>query len=146
MKITICSSLDFTDAIKEIADSLTSMGHKVIIPMTSRMILNNQVRYDQIIQEKKNGEIVKRIVAQDTIRYYYNKIKESDAIIVLNLEKNDTVGYIGGSVFLEMGFAHVLGKKIFLLNPIPEMNYKDEIKAMQPKILNGDISAFNSLE
>jgi hypothetical protein len=146
MKITICSSLDFTSAIKEIADSLISMGHEVVIPMTSEMILNNQVGFDQVMREKESGEITKRIIEQDTIRYYYKKIQESDAILVLNYRKKGVSDYIGGSVFLEMGFAHALGKKIFLLNPIPEMLYKDEIKAMQLMILKGDLSIFKSYE
>ncbi|MBT4597707.1 hypothetical protein HOC76_01665, partial [bacterium] len=47
--------------------------------------------------------------------------------------------YIGGNTFLEMGFAHVLGKKIFLLNGIPDISYKAEIIAMQPKCLKGDL-------
>ena len=34
-----------------------------------------------------------------------------------------------------MGFAHVLNKKIYLLNNIPEMSYSDEIRAMQPIVL-----------
>jgi predicted RNA-binding protein with PUA domain len=62
-----------------------------------------------------------------------------DAILILNLEKNGIKGYIGGNTFLEMGFAHVLNKKIFLLNPISEMGYEDEIVAMKPVILNGDL-------
>jgi predicted RNA-binding protein with PUA domain len=63
-----------------------------------------------------------------------------DAILILNLEKNNIKGYIGGNTFLEMGFAHVLNKKIFLLNEIPEMGYKDEIVAMKPVILEGDLN------
>ncbi len=39
-----------------------------------------------------------------------------------------------------MGFAHVLDRKIFLLNDIPDISYTDEIRAMKPIILNGDIS------
>lgn len=39
-----------------------------------------------------------------------------------------------------MAFAHVLNKKIFLLNPIPQINYSDEIEAMNPIILNHDLS------
>jgi predicted RNA-binding protein with PUA domain len=42
-----------------------------------------------------------------------------------------------------MGFAYVLGKKIFLVNPIPDLNYKDEIKAMNPIVLNGNIKLIN---
>ena len=37
-----------------------------------------------------------------------------------------------------MAFAHVLGKKIYLCNPIPEMSYTDEIVALQPVIIDGD--------
>ncbi len=39
-----------------------------------------------------------------------------------------------------MAFAHVLNKKIFLLNDISAMIYTDEIEAMQPVVLNGDFS------
>ncbi|PIQ72596.1 hypothetical protein COV86_01990, partial [Candidatus Roizmanbacteria bacterium CG11_big_fil_rev_8_21_14_0_20_35_14] len=41
--------------------------------------------------------------------------------------------------FLEMGFAHVLHKKIYLLHPIPEMGYTTEIIAMQPILLEGKL-------
>jgi len=42
---------------------------------------------------------------------------------------------------MEIGFAHVNDKKIFLLNPIPEqVSYLDEIKAMVDVILEGDLS------
>ena len=39
-----------------------------------------------------------------------------------------------------MGFAHVLNKKIFLFNDIPDMFYKDEIKAMNPIIIDRDLT------
>jgi predicted RNA-binding protein with PUA domain len=59
--------------------------------------------------------------------------------LVVNEDLNNVEGYIGGNTFLEMGFAHVLNKKIFLLNPIPEMGYEDEIVAMKPVVLNNDL-------
>lgn len=42
-----------------------------------------------------------------------------------------------------MGFAYVLDKKLFLLNDIPKVNYKDEIVALKPIILNGNIELIN---
>ena len=49
--------------------------------------------------------------------------------------------YIGGNTFLELGFAYVLNKKIFLYNPIPDIHFFDtEIKAMKPTIINGDLN------
>jgi predicted RNA-binding protein with PUA domain len=64
----------------------------------------------------------------------------SDAILVLNFDKNGVKNYIGGNTLMEIGFAHVHDKKIFLLNPIPDMPYKDEIEATDPVVLSGDLS------
>ena len=140
MKIAICLSLDFTNQITDIKNQLIQKGHEVIVPMTSGMFLRGEVALEQITKEKENGSILERMIKQDVIRRYFEKIKEVDAILVLNFEKKGIKGYIGGNVFLEMGFAHVLNKKIFLLNEIPDISYQDEIKAMQPIILNGDLS------
>ena len=140
MKIAICASLDFTNEIINIAKQLTEQGYEVIIPKTAEMILDKEVTLEQILKEKENGEISNRAIRQDSIRYYFEIIKDIDAILVLNFEKKGIKGYIGGNVFLEMGFAHVLGKRIFLLNEIPDMLHKDEIKVMRPIILNGDLS------
>ena len=140
MKITICASLDFSKEMRGMADQLIEQGHEVIMPKTSEMIQRGEVTFEQIMKEKENGEIYKRAIEQDAIRGHFLKIKEADAILVLNFAKKGIKDYIGGNVFLEMGFAHVLNKKIFLLNGIPDMLYIDEIKVMQPVILNGDLS------
>ena len=72
------------------------------------------------------------------------KIKKSDAILVLNYDRKGIKNYIGGNTFLEIGFAHVLDKKIYLLNPIPDINfYKEEIEAIHPEILYGDVGKIN---
>ena len=59
-------------------------------------------------------------------------------------DKNGIKNYIGGNTLMEMGFAHVNDKKIFLLNPIPEeVSYADEIKAMVDVVINGDLNRVN---
>ncbi len=77
-------------------------------------------------------------IEKDIISDHLRKIQESDTILVLNYDKNGIAGYVGGSSLIEMGFAHYLHRKIYLLNPIPKMSYTVEIKAMQPIVLNGD--------
>ena len=68
-------------------------------------------------------------------------IKGSDGILVLNYEKKGVENYIGGNSFLEIGVAFDLGKKIFLLNPIPEnLPYTEEIEVINPVVINGDFS------
>lgn len=139
MKIAICASLDFTKEIKKIADELKGKGFEITIPLTSELILNREVSLDEIKQEKENGSIWKRMIKYDCIRKNFERIERAEAILALNLDKNEIKNYIGGNLFLEIGFAYILNKKIFLLNPIPDISYKDEIKAMEPIILNGNL-------
>jgi len=140
IKIAICGSLNFTHEIKEIADELKNFGFDVSIPISSEKILRGEFSLDEIKNEKENGKFSERVIKFDSIRAYWKIIKESDAIMIANFDKNNIKNYIGGNSFLEMGFAHILNKKIFLLNEIPEMIYTDELKAMQPIVLNSDFS------
>ncbi len=140
MKISICASIDFTYEIGEVAQKLRGMEHEVDVPMTAQKILGNELTLDDFKKEKnKNGDGAFRKIQDDVIKRYYKIIQKTDAILVLNFDKNEIKNYIGGNTFLEMGFAYVLNKPIYLLNSIPDMIYTDEIQAMQPKILNGDL-------
>jgi hypothetical protein len=140
MKIVICSSIDFTYEIKGISDKLVEIGHITELPLTSERILKGELTMEEFKAEKqKNGDGAFRKIKDDVIRKYYEKIKNADAILVANYNKKGIDNYIGGNTFLEMGFAHVLNKKIYVLNDIPEISYKDEILAMNPILLNGDI-------
>ena len=140
MRITICGSISSTPKIKGISDKLLAMGHETDLPYTSLKIINGEMTMEEYLKEKEiNGDGAFRKIKEDLIKRYYNKIKECDAIIVLNIDKNGIKNYIGGNVFLEMGFAHVLDKPIYLYNDLPDMIYLDEIKAMQPIVINGDL-------
>ncbi|MBU1119190.1 hypothetical protein KKH43_04890 [Patescibacteria group bacterium] len=139
MTIAICGSLDFTKEIKKLADELKSKGFTVKIPLTSEKILKGQLTVQDIKKEKKEGQFAKRAIKYDSIRKYWNIIVKSDVILVANYDKNDIKNYIGGNSFLEMGFAHVLEKPIYLLNGIPKIMYRDEIEAMQPISLKGTL-------
>jgi len=134
MKIVICGSMTAVKKMIEARDILASNGHEVILPKYSR----EYATIEDI--EGIHEESAKNKVEHDLIRDYYNEIKNSDAILLVNERRHDVDGYIGGNSFLEMGFAHILGKKIFLLNPIPDIGYRDEIEAMKPIVINGDLS------
>lgn len=131
MKIVICASMSFAEKIFEIEKNLKDQGHEVFVHKNVEKHMEREFSSSENIRDKMEGDVIK---------VYFEKIKNSAAILVLNYDKNGIENYVGGNVFLEMGFAHVLNKKIFLLNEIPEISYKDEIVAMQPKILNGDLS------
>ena len=118
----------------ETKNKLEKLGYIVILPAFIERYANLEKT------DEMHRESVKNKVNHDLIRGYFKEIKNGDAILVVNETVNGIENYIGGNSFLEIGFAHVLNKKIFLLNPIPDMGYADEIIAMQPIILNGDLS------
>ena len=130
MKVIICGSMFASKEIVRCSDFLISKGNTTVVP-------RGVERY--ALAETIDKESVAHKIEHDLITGYFKKIKDGDAILVINVEKDGIPNYIGGNTFLEMGFAHVLGKKIFLLNSFPNARYKDELVAMQPVILNGNL-------
>ncbi len=118
----------------EAGDILKAKGHEIILPEFTTEYATMDT------QDTMHAESAKNKVEHDLIRGYYEHIKKSDAILVMNVERKGIPGYIGGNSFLEMGFAFVLHKKIFLREGIPDMGYADELMAMNPLVINGDFS------
>jgi hypothetical protein len=138
MKITILGSIAFRKEMLEFIEKLQELGHEGIIsPVMRELALGNNKELMDLV-EKDHGRAKKE---GGYIKWYYDSICDSDAVLVLNLEKNGRKNYIGGNVLMEIGFAHVHDKKIFLLNPIPEdVSYQEELKAMVDVVLNGDLT------
>jgi len=130
MKITICGSLAFAKEMLKIKQKLEKQNHIVVVPP------NIDKYADGKIDLENKWEKIKF----DVIRNYFKEIKKTDAILVINKDKNKIKNYVGGNSLIEIAFAHVLNKKVYLLNPIPKINYSDEIKAMKPIIINGDLT------
>lgn len=132
--IIICGSISASDEMIEIQHQLEEKGFEVEIPAgTKKYIANNFVHVSESERAKDKKD-------NDLIKGYYEKIKQYDAVLVVNVDKKGVAGYIGGNTFLEMGFAHVLGKPIYTLNPLPQISYLDELEAMNPVVINNDLS------
>lgn len=138
-KIVICGSIDFTEKFKEISDELVKKGFEVILPVTSEDLLQGKVTQTQLLEEANSLEGYKRKIQGNVIKDYFDKIADSYAVLVVNIAKKGVEGYIGGNTFLEMGFAHVLGKPIFVYNELPIMAYTDELKALKTEVIYEDL-------
>ncbi len=103
MKITICGSMLYFGKFKEVEKKLLESGHTVFMPV------DFGVDYTTISNEDC-GQLKKE---KNAIKEHFEKIKKSEAILVCNFNKNGIDNYIGGNSFLEIGFAYILGKKIF---------------------------------
>ena len=133
MKIAVCSSMTFSPKILELGRTLKELGHEVTLPRFTEEYATLESSDSMHVESAHNK------VEHDLIRDYFEIIKEQDAVLIYNKTKKGIENYIGGNTFLEMGFAHVLHKGVFLYFPIPNMSYSDEIEAMQPVVIRGDL-------
>ena len=131
MKITICGSMTHKLKMKELSEQLEKRGYTVETP--------------DIEEGRVRTEFDKNIkLKQKYIDEHFAKIDASEAILVVNETKHGVEGYIGGNTLIEMARAYGQGLDIFLLNPIPDMSYTDEIRGMRPTVLGGSLDALDT--
>lgn len=104
--IVVCGSMKFKSEIINVKEKLENLGYEVLLPI-------------ECIEGK-----AKNIAS----RAHFNRIKDekTDAILVMNLDKENAKNYIGPNSFAEIAFAFYFEKRIFLLNDIYEP-FKDEL-------------------
>ncbi len=138
MKITILGSVKFAKNLVEVYRELEKMGHQPM--MHEKMFGIADGTATAIIDgiEKDHAKLKRQ---EGFIKWWHNCIKSGDAVLVCNFDKKGIKNYIGGNVLMEIGFAHVNDKKVFLLNPMPEeVSYTDELKVMVDVVLDGDLT------
>jgi hypothetical protein len=134
MKIAIGGSMQFMDQMVAVRDELQKLGHTAFVSKgEDKLVGQSDEAKEQIKLQQKFHE--------NAIREFWDMMEGCDALLVLNYDKNGIQNYVGGNALLDMGLAYYLKQKIFLLYPIPDIPYyKTEIEAMQPVIINGDLS------
>ncbi len=133
MKIGVIGSMQFTERMIEARDELVRLGHDAFVTSLAAPFVGKTDEEKEAIKiDQKNNH--------DAIREFWRAMQGADAVLVYNVEKNGVPNYIGGNTLMEIGFAHVLDQKIFLLNPVPDIPYyRTEIEAVKPVILNGNL-------
>ncbi len=137
MKIMIIGSMAFAEDMIRAKKILQNLGHRVDVPTGISDHLKDKKFVDKL------DENFEYCVKTNVMKKCFGKVAKSDAVLVVNNKRKNINGYIGTSALMELGIAHHLNKKIFLLNEIPswkEQRWAHEVLIMQPVILNGDFS------
>jgi diphthamide synthase subunit DPH2 len=132
MKILIVCSKHFYNYIEKVKSFLEGRGHEVSLPNS----------YNEPFAEER----FRTMSAEDHIewksmmmRMDESNIEPQDAILVLNFEKNGIPNYVGGATFLEIYVAWKMRKKIFFYNPLPNCSFTDELRGINPILINGNL-------
>lgn len=138
--IAVCASLSFYKDLFEIENTLKKLGYVVLLPKTAHSMKksgNFDVAAHKTWFQNKSDYKKKTALMDD----HFKKILRSDAILVVNNEKNGIKGYIGGNVLMEMTVAYMKNLPIYLWNNIDEKSpFEEEIRAMNCVFLNQDLS------
>lgn len=138
-RIFLCASMNFYQNLVEIEKALVDKGFDVEIPVSAKtMKAKNDFEvshFKGVFTPQEKGKFIQE---------NFGNIAKSDAILVINNEKNGIKGYIGANVLMEIGIAFYLGKKIYILNNFgSDVAYKEELLAFDVKVIDGDLSAIN---
>ncbi len=134
-KIFLCASMNFYKELVQVETDLIAKGFEVDIPVSAKTM------------KAKNDFVVENFKGRTTslqkglyIKENFDNIASSDAILVINNEKNGIIGYIGPNVLMEIGLAFHLNKKIFVWNQFSDdAAYKDELLALDVRVINQDL-------
>ena len=132
MKILIICSKRFYGNIPNIKDKLEQKNIQVFLPNC----------YDDPKTEERMWNLGREKHQEFKAQMYKQSeetIKNMDAVLVLNFNKNGQENYIGGATFLEIYDAFRMGKKIYFINDIPNNMLKDELIGFNPTIINDDL-------
>lgn len=133
----VIGSMTFAKEMLRTKEELEKLGHEADVPFDVEHHVNDEEAIDDL---EKNFQYCKE---NDVIWKGLQQVADADAVLALNLPKNGIPGYIGTSAFMEMGVAHWLRKKIFLLHQPPDHNeyrWAHEANIMCAKVLNGDLA------
>lgn len=131
--------------MRSIQEQLKDLGHQVKIPRDTIPDKDGtpipSPLFYQLKKAAPDSDTWMWARINENIRMHFDKIAWSESVLICNYDKNGIAHYIGGNTLIEMGVALFLGKRIYLLNPIPEVAYKEEVLAMQPIVLNNNLKA-----
>lgn len=138
--IVICSSASFYKQVVEVQKQLKELGFKVRVPLTvNKMKSTGDFKVETYKTWMERPQDYKRKAY--LTKKHFKEVEKGDVVLILNYNKNNKDGYIGGAVLSEMAVAFYLKKPIYILNPIDESSsFKEEILGMFPKIIKGNLS------
>lgn len=135
MKITVGGSMVFAKEQLRVKKQLEQAGHEVLVTDNIENFVNQPAIKQSFKDELKMSQEF------DIMRSFFKKIEVSDALLICNYPKSGIEGYLGASVLMELGLAHYLNKKIFLLFDVDKaQGYALEVAIINPQVLQGDVS------
>ncbi len=133
MKVFVAASSSFWDKLPAIKEKLEALGHEVMLPSTVEDPELEERTWKK--SDEAHVELIRKLFEDSEERVG----KWCEAFYLLNYEKHDTPGYVGGAALIELYIAHRERKKIFIENDVYPGPMYDEIMGFGPTFIHGDL-------
>lgn len=149
MRLTICGAVREYRHIQDLWERLEKLGHIVFAPPskitdasgTTIPVETYRAVRDRAVAEGRPEDQWVWALKESLMRRHYDKVLNSDAVIVCNYPLYGRPGYIGANTFGEMILAHFLGRPIYLQHPFdPDSPFAEELRSMGLVLLNDDLT------
>lgn len=133
MKVFVAASSSFWDKLPAIKEKLEALGHEVMLPST----VEDPELEERTWQESNEAHVklIRKLFEDSEERVG----KWCDAFYLLNWDKHDIPGYVGGAALIELYIAHREHKKIFIENDVFPGPMYDEIMGFGPTFIHGNL-------
>ena len=133
MKVFVAASSSFWDKLPAIKEKLEALGHEVMLPST----VEDPELEERTWQESDEAHVklIRKLFEDSEERVG----KWCDAFYLLNLDKHDIPGYVGGAALIELYIAHRDHKKIYIENDVFPGPMYDEIMGFGPTFIHGNL-------
>ena len=137
--ITLCSSCSFYREVIGLKNELERAGFSVLVPDTAlKMEASGNFNVDDYKAWFRDPSLYH--LKTERMDSHFKKVAEGDCILVVNLPKKGFQGYIGANVLLEMFYATLHDKPIYVLHPVDENLFcYEEVMGMNPIFIDGDL-------
>lgn len=127
--VALCGSMSHKSEWLTVIDALQKSGLTVSTPDLTESADWASMQESEV--QKVKGYYVRRHIAN---------IATANVVLVCNYEKGGVDNYIGSNTFLEMATGFAYEKPLYVLNGLPQQGNHEELLALEPIILNGDIT------
>ena len=128
VKLCLSGSMTSIDEMVPLSALLDALGHQVLVPSRG-----TEPRMAKRLAQAGTHER-KAIFVED----HLEKIRESDAVVIANFEKDGVNGYVGTSALMEAAMAYALGKRLYVLNTPAVDGVESDLSSLGAVQLNGD--------
>lgn len=126
-RVVLCGSMSSLGTLRTVYQELSDAGIEAVLPTEDEFDERSSI--DEVNEAKRAASL-----------RHFNCIKDqrTEAVLVVNVDKNGRHDYIGPNAFAEIAVAVAEGRSVYLLQGIP-LQYRDELDAWGVKSLYGDL-------